>query len=87
MNVEVKRYRYEYDYDYGWTFDDPPMLPGNDHPVDMVLASEHDALKAENERYRAALQDILEWCENAKRSVNIEPYGLAVARAALSKGE
>ena len=46
----------------------------------------HDtkALAARVERLEGALRDILEWCENAKRAVGVEPYGLAVARAALS---
>jgi hypothetical protein len=32
----------------------------------------------------AALVDICEWCENAKKLAGVEPYGLAVARAALA---
>jgi hypothetical protein len=36
-----------------------------------------------------ALEEIAEWCENAKRMTGIEPWGLAVAKAAIAaaKGE
>lgn len=33
----------------------------------------------------AALKDIKEWCENAKRTTGINPYGLAVVNAVLAK--
>jgi pyridoxine/pyridoxamine 5'-phosphate oxidase len=67
------------------------MNEKNDYTFDEVIAhtKKYKALAATNQQLVEALQDIKEWCENAKKIAGVEPYGLAVATRALrlAKGE
>ena len=44
-----------------------------------------ERLNRNSEVMRAALADILNWCEIAERKTGLKPYGLDVARKALKK--